>query len=59
MTDPNRAATEGFAAALGTVGLAVEATPAEADGGELGDVHGTIYRIWWPRDSGLLTRAPN
>ena len=57
ITDPNRVAAEGFAAALREVGLEVEATPAEADGDEFGPVRGTIYRIWRPTDPGLMRSA--
>ena len=48
VTDPDRSACEGFAAALRDVGLAHEAIRAEADGDELGPVRGTIYRIARP-----------
>ena len=47
VTDPNRVATEGFAAALADLGLRSEATRAEAQG-EAGPVQGTVYRIWFP-----------
>ena len=46
ITDPNRVATEGFAAALADLGLKTEGRQAEAEG-ESGPVQGTIYRIWW------------
>ena len=55
ITDPNRDAAEGFARAIRAVGLAVEATAAEAVGEELRPVRGTIYRIWRPTRSGLKT----
>ena len=55
ITDPNRVAAAGFAEAIREVGLAVEATPAEADAPEFGPVQGTIYRIWRSTDLWLMT----
>ena len=47
ITDPNRTASEGFAAQLHDSGLTAEIIPAEAEceGEVVGSVRGTIYRI--------------
>jgi predicted nicotinamide N-methyase len=43
---PYRIATEGFARALGALGLKCAAEPVVADTAEQGPVRGTIHRVW-------------
>jgi predicted nicotinamide N-methyase len=42
---PYRVASEGFAPAAAALGLSCQAVPVSADGGELGPVRGTLYRV--------------
>jgi 2-polyprenyl-3-methyl-5-hydroxy-6-metoxy-1,4-benzoquinol methylase len=51
IADPDRLAAAGFASVLEARGLNVQASPVSADGGELGPVRGTLYRVSRPAHS--------
>ncbi len=48
ITDPDRHAAVGFGDELRSLGLATEAVPVSGKFEELGEVKGTIHRIWHP-----------